>query len=295
MKDKKYTIEEIIDHVKKDEIEKFCNNVYDKMMPLISKVARPKLVIEWGIDDIETHHCGDFSFPCFIFIYPEACVNIVSKSLYDIDNASKDLCNILLFVIIHELSHANQDINLIETYDGFCKHDNSYKMIVEKDNDSRTLDLLEKYSEFILENFNIDIYDQFVLENNRCFYLLKDITIMRFIVMVVETFLMRDFESNEKVNSVMEFLITLHESLIDNKCWIIELVINGKSIILKSMNDNGIDPIYIDPEEITNWLIDNKFDVIGDFNKKILSIISDTDDESSDLYYTIKIDVEMEI
>lgn len=293
MEDNKYTIEEITKYIGKDEIDKLCNNIYEKMMPLICKIAKPRLIIDWSFDETEIteYTCGSYAFPCFIFIYPSACIHSILDTLEDIEDSTHFLSIVLLLVIIHELSHATQDYSLLEIHDSSFTKDPYYREIVERDNNTRTFEFLDEYDDFIKDEIGINVKESVISDSNRYFLVLNELTKTRFISMVIETFVMREVDSDSEMGALSRYIHTLDDALTDAYYTFINLTINDKSIVLKSINDGVCK--YVEPDQLTNWLLDNNFvTTLKDFNRYIESFNS-ADRKLDDGHRSIQIDIKM--
>ena len=55
--------------------------------------------------------------------------------------------------------------------------------------------------------------------------------------MVIETFLMQEFDTDEEMGTLMKYIISIEIALTNNKVLLIDLTVNHETIVLKSIAD----------------------------------------------------------
>lgn len=286
----KFTIDQVIEHMGEEKITQTITEMYDFAMQKVCRLFHPRLQII--MDDDEYPFNAWYLFPCFIYFS-------VRHTIYDIiDGCVEDTSTMVeieelfykaaLFSIIHEACHATQSIDVIEKVYSYSINDSSYEDIVESDNDSRTIVAMQTNATEIMEKFKIDV-DSYNFDDTREGFLpLKDMKYVDFIGSLAETFMAHHFKSIREYNNA-RMLSNLVRTAVKDQYAVVIFDINEKEIIIMG-SDSIVDGAS--PDEIIDWLIENKFYLTD----RTINRIEIKDASKEDYSFSvIRVEVELEI
>lgn len=258
-------------------VEKFSetvNHIFEYFNAKVNKVNIPIVTnISW-----EMEHIGNIDIPCATFSFPASieinAYSVISAtfSTFTLEEMKNEdvvhmrLIETLVHLIVHELSHAGQRVDYLKTNHDFYKGDKTYYNRIEDANEMHTIEYLEENLDKISEEFGFELsyrFENFEKETDMEY---EELTLLKYYRQIMEIMFCREFESDEKMQCIVKAIDNI-ESFISNPYITVRLSINGKSIALKEVDDDGskfVSPVVLNEfmyENFTQYQIREVYDV----------------------------------
>lgn len=256
-------VEEFLKIISKEEFEETVTGVVEYFNGVVNKITKPELItVTWDVGPRciceDTPSCAYYSFPYEIVICAEsvihACFDSVDNIIGKDDYVRMKLISSLIYVIVHELSHVNQRVDLIQLgYDEY-RNDLAYRTYLENSNVNNSRKFLEENLDIISEDFGFEIHYNFDDDYSDAEY--EPLTLMTYYREILELLLSRGFKSEESYNQFMDSFLRAIAYLNDNATGV-KLIINDESLMIKEIDCTNNHIIFIKPDELNPFIYEN--------------------------------------
>lgn len=279
-------IEEVLKIVSKEDFENAVTNIAEYFNGIINPVTQPELItIKWD-DEIYAYNeagnkaCASYVFPYELVVYARVFLTTTFDSVDDIvgqDEIVKiRVLQGLIYIIIHELSHANQRVDYIRMCYDLCRGKTDYVKYIEKTNIFNSHKFIEENIDEISEEFGFTLQYNLDLDEPEAKY--EPITLIMYYREIIELLLARGFGTEEAYNEFMEYFEIIIVILNDNQTDV-KIIINDEPLVLKQINRDTGHILFTRPDEVNPFIHENFSQYIPRFVKTDVSFEEEEEHE----------------
>ena len=286
-------ISEVLKIISKEDFENAVTNITDYFNGVINLVTQPELItVQWD-DEIYAYNrngnaaCACYRFPYQLEVYGRTFLSTTFDSVDEV--VGKDtivkmkILQGLIYIIIHELSHANQRVDYIRMCYDMHHGKTEYVKYIEETNTSNSHKFIEEHIDEISDEFGFDVRYNLTSKESDIEY--EPITLITYYQEILELLLARGFKSEDEYINFMEsfekIVVILNDTQTD-----IEIIINDNSLVLKEIYRNSGYILFARPVEVNPFIYENFTKEMPQFKNVGISF----EDEDDFIKLVVKID-----